>query len=143
MACTSDLRQMHYLHGHGPSLSLRTVGLHSEQKALLDMMVLVQSRRYVGTLRPSFSCFTKDLKNLPNRGSAYSTTVKFGKFPPSVSDFPRPDTQQGMMWCASHLVSVCRHAQISAHTADLPSKGLSGHVWACGETLKRQMISST
>ena len=62
-------------------------GLHSEQRALLDLLVLVEAERYVGFRRSSFSCYARDLRTLKHKAKDASVFISFGDAPSYVLPF--------------------------------------------------------
>ena len=67
--------------------SLLLTGLHSEQKALLDLLVISNAATFVGYLRSSFSCFARDLRALRHQPRNSSIIFKVGEIPASVLQF--------------------------------------------------------
>ena len=75
-----------------PKLNLcdTLAGLHSEQRALIDLLVLVEAERYVGFLRSSFSCYARDLRTLKHKSKDASVLIWPGEeFPSYVLQFQR------------------------------------------------------
>ena len=62
-------------------------GLHSEQKALLDLLVLAHAKNYVGTKRSSFSCYARDLRSLQSKPPNSTVLIKVGVYPSEVLEF--------------------------------------------------------
>ena len=62
-------------------------GLHSEQKALVDLLVLAQAHKYVGSLRSSYSCFARDIRTLRHKERDSTVIIRVGDFPASVLPF--------------------------------------------------------
>ncbi len=62
-------------------------GLHSEQKALIDLLVLAEADTFVGTMRSSFSCYARDLRTIAHKEHNSSVIIKVGDFPSNVLPF--------------------------------------------------------
>ena len=57
-------------------LVLASTGLHSEQKALIDLLVLLKCRYFIGIVHSSYSYLVRELRAV--HGSSRNTTMLLG-----------------------------------------------------------------